>query len=68
MADIGDGSATSFNIAHGLGTTDIVVQVRQTASPYAVVEVDIEVTSAAAARVAFSSAPAAGAYRAVVVG
>lgn len=32
---IGNGSATSFTITHNLGTRDVGVTVRQTASPYA---------------------------------
>ena len=65
-AAIGDGAATSISVTHGLGTTDVVVQVRNT-STGEVVDVDLTVTSATVVTLGFATAPAAGAYRVVVL-
>lgn len=59
-------SATSYPITHGLGT-DVVVQVIEVASK-AVVECDIIMTSATVATIQFNKAPAANAYRYIIVG
>lgn len=65
---IGDGTATSFTVTHNLGTQDVTVTIRESASPYAVVFADIQVTSANAIAVLFATAPTAGQYRVVVTG
>lgn len=67
-ASIGDGTATSFVVTHNLGSQDCVATVRETASPFAKVGVDIEFTSTNTITVRFGAAPAANAYRVVVVG
>ncbi len=67
-ATIGDGSATSFTITHNLGVQDVIIMVRQSASPFSAVECDMSATSATTATIAFASAPAAGAYRATIIG
>ena len=59
-------SATSYPITHGLGL-DVVVQVIEVASK-AVVECDIIMTSATVATIQFNKAPAANAYRYIIVG
>ena len=59
-------SATSYKINHGLGT-DVVVQVIEVASK-AVVECDIIMTSTTEVTIQFNKAPAAGAYRYIIVG
>ena len=59
-------SATSYPITHGLGT-DVVVQVIEVTSK-AVVECDIIMTSATVATIQFNKAPAANAYRYIIVG
>jgi hypothetical protein len=61
-------SATSYVVTHNLGTADVMVQVSETASPYAKVETDIELTSTSTVTVKFASAPASGAYKVVVIG
>ena len=61
-------SATSYTVTHNLGTTDVMVQVSETASPYAKVETDVELTSASAVTIKFATAPSAGAYKVIVVG
>ena len=65
---IGDGSSTSYTVTHNLGTTDVHMQVRSTANPYAVVECDMQSTSTTACTILFATAPATGAYRVVVFG
>ena len=59
-------SATSYPITHGLGT-DVVVQVIEVASK-AVVECDVIMTSTTVATIQFNKAPAANAYRYIIVG
>jgi hypothetical protein len=61
-------SNTSYTVTHNLGTTDVMVQVSETASPYAKVETDVELTSASAVTIKFATAPSAGAYKVIVVG
>lgn len=59
-------SATSYPITHGLGT-DVVVQVIEVASNE-VIECDIIMTSTTVATIMFNKAPAANAYRYIIVG
>jgi len=68
VADIGDGVATLFTIAHTLGTRDVVVQVRQNGAPYEYVGVDARATTTSTVTVQFSptAIPAAGAYRVLI--
>ena len=61
-------SATSYVITHNLGTQDVNVQVSETASPYAKVETDVELTSSSTVTVRFATAPSAGAYKVVIIG
>jgi hypothetical protein len=42
-ASIGDNVLTSFDVAHNLGTRDVIVQVRRNVDPYDVVDVDIAI-------------------------
>ena len=65
---LGDGSTTSFTVTHNLGTQDVMMQVRQTANPFAEVECDMAATSATTSTISFASAPATGAYRVLIVG
>ena len=66
--DIGDGSATSYAVTHNLGTTDVQVQVWKTTGNKDLVVVDVQRTSTTVVTIVFASAPAAGAYRVVVMG
>ena len=61
-------SSTSYNLVHGFGTRDVVVQVHENIAPFAVVDTDVEVTDLNAVTVRFGVAPDANAYRVVVVG
>jgi hypothetical protein len=65
---VGDATNTSFTITHNLGTRDVVVQIREVASPYAVVIADIAATTTNTVTVAFATAPTTDQYRVVVIG
>jgi hypothetical protein len=66
LADIGDGSATTFTVTHNLGTRDLHVQVRQSASPWAAVLVDWRPATTNAIELSFLTAPAAGEFRVTI--
>jgi hypothetical protein len=61
-------SETSYTVTHNLGSTDVLVQVSEVASPYAKVETDVELTSDSAVTIKFATAPSSGAYKVVVIG
>jgi len=65
---IGNGASLSFVVTHSLGSQDVQVTVRETASPYAIVYPDVELTSTNTCTVYFGSAPSNNAYRVIVVG
>lgn len=64
---IGDGVATSIAVTHGLSTRDVVVSVYDAAT-YDEVFAEVVHTSTSQVTLSFSEAPAASAYRVVVVG
>jgi hypothetical protein len=65
---VGDAAATSFTVTHSLNTRDVIVQVREVASPYAVVIADVAATTADTVTVAFATAPSSNQYRVTVIG
>lgn len=67
-ANVGDGSATAIVVTHSLGTRDVDVTVRTVAAPYEEVLVDNEATDANTVTLRFGTAPASGAYRAIISG
>jgi hypothetical protein len=67
-ADLGDGVETEFTVTHSLGTRDVVVQVREAASPYGYVLADVEAVTTSAVTVRFAVAPTSGQYRVIVMG
>lgn len=67
-ATIGNGAATSFNVTHSLGTTDVMVFVREAAGGLAEVICDVAVVDANTVAVAFATAPSNGQFRVFVVG
>jgi phage-related tail fiber protein len=67
-ASVGDGASTSIAVTHSLGTTDVLVQVHRVASPFDVVEPDIQVTDTNTVTLLFASAPSSNQYRVVCVG
>jgi hypothetical protein len=66
--DIGDGTATSFTVTHGLASSDVQVYVYEKASPYGQVFPDVANTSSSAVTLAFAVAPTSAQYRVVVIG
>jgi hypothetical protein len=67
VATIGDGSLTQLAVTHNLGTREITVQVYDSVT-YDTIECDVVRTSASVVTLGFTVAPAAGAYKVVVVG
>lgn len=61
-------SATSYTINHGLATQNVQVSVRDTATPFAEVEVDVTIPNATSVVIAFNAAPAANKYQVTVIG
>lgn len=61
-------SATSYTINHGLATQNVSVSVRDTATPFAEVEVDVTIPNATSVVIAFNTAPAANKYQVTVIG
>jgi hypothetical protein len=66
-ATIGDGAATTYNVDHNLGTRDVAVLIYRVSDNNQVIA-DVQMTTINQVQVSFAAAPAAGAYRAVVVG
>jgi hypothetical protein len=66
-ASIGNGSSTSIAVTHNLGTTDVLVQVKDT-STLNIVFPDITITDANNVTITFATAPATNAYRVTVIG
>lgn len=65
--NIGDGAATSYTVTHNLGTLDVVVEVFEN-STGAQVFVDVVHATINTVTITFGAAPAANAYRVVVIG
>lgn len=68
-ANVGDGSATTIDVTHGLtASRDKIVQVYESSSPWAQVECDIQALSTTQIRLVFAVAPTSNQYRVVVFG
>lgn len=65
---IGDGTVTAFNVAHNLGTEDVIVQCRTNTLPGDVVEPDISVIDQNTVQIGFSLAPLSNSYKVTVIG
>jgi len=65
--NIGDGTNTSFNISHNLGTNQVVVSIYDK-STGEMVYTDVSRVDANTISVSFASAPATNAYEVVIVG
>lgn len=62
------GSATSYTVTHNLNNQWCHVQIYKTASPYNLVQCDIELASATTCTVKFAVAPSSNEYTAVCIG
>jgi len=62
------GSNTEFTVNHNLGTRSVVVQVRQTGSPYAVVITDVEMTDGDNVKIKFATTVTGSLYNVTVIG
>jgi hypothetical protein len=67
-AAIGDGVAVAFVVNHALANQWVHAQVVATGSPFDEIITDIERTDANNVTVRFSTAPAAGSFRVIVIG
>lgn len=67
-ASLGNGAATSIPITHNFNTRDVIVEVYTNAAPYDKVFPEIQHTDANTVTFEFGTAPAANAYRAVIIG
>lgn len=65
---IGDGSATQYDVTHNFGTYDLVVSVFRNSAPYDDVITDVERSDTNTVRIRFASAPAANAFKVVIIG
>jgi hypothetical protein len=64
---IGDGSATTYTVTHGLNTRDVVVQLYDAAT-YETVEADVVRNGVDTVQITFGSPPATNSIRVVVIG
>ncbi len=67
VTTVGDGTALTYTVTHNLGTREVSVQVYDAAT-YDTVETDVTRGSTSQVTIGFTAAPAAGAYKVVVVG
>ena len=65
-ATIGDGTTSSFTITHNFGTRDVVVTVRNAASPYEVINTSWNATTASSVSLDFGMAPSSNSVRVAV--
>jgi hypothetical protein len=64
-ANVGDGTAISFALSHGLNSSDVVVSVYDNATKEEVFT-DVAITSSSVVTVSFAIAPTSNAYRVVI--
>ena len=65
---IGDGSATSYTVTHNLGTKQLAVTLSRVASPYDVINADVELTTTNSITVKFASAPSSNQFNVAILG
>lgn len=66
QANIGDGSATQFDVTHLFGTRDVMVQVYRNSGNYDNIECDISRTDTNTVRLNFAAAPTSNQFRVVI--
>jgi hypothetical protein len=64
---IGDGSATTYTVTHGLNTRDVIVQLYDAAT-YETLEADVVRNGVNTVQITFGTAPAINSIRVVVIG
>lgn len=64
--NIGDGSATSYQVTHNFNTRDVVVEVYRNSGNFDSVLVEVQRTSVNAVTILFDTAPSANAYQVLV--
>jgi len=67
-ANIGNGTATTFQVNHNLGTRDVQVKVRYNSAPYSFIETDVDATDPNYVTVTFAKPPASNEFRVIVFG
>jgi hypothetical protein len=67
VASIGNGSDTDITVTHNLNSQDVIVQVREVGSPYAVVIPDIEMATVNTVILRFGTAPTSNQYRVMII-
>lgn len=65
---IGDGSATSIDVNHNLGTRDVTVEIYRNSGNYDSVEVEVQRPSTNKVTLVFAAAPSANQFNVVVLG
>lgn len=65
---VGNGALTSFVLTHNLNSREVVVMIRETASPYAQVITDVEMTTVNTVTVKFAVAPTSNQYTVTIIG
>lgn len=66
--DIGNGASVEIGVKHNLKTQDVVVTLREKASPFKVVYTDVEITDENTVTLKFAKAPKLNEYRVIVIG
>lgn len=66
LANIGDGSATSYAVTHNLNTRDVQVELYRNSGNYDTVVAEVRRTSVNQITIIFDTAPASNAYRVVI--
>lgn len=67
QANVGDGSATQYDITHNFGTRDVIVQVIRNSGNYDEIMCDISRTDTNTVRLNFSQAPTSNQFRALII-
>jgi hypothetical protein len=68
VLNVGNGSLTTIPLTHNLNTRDAVVEIRESASPYAKIMTDVEFTDANTVTLKFAVAPTSNQYVATIIG
>jgi len=66
--NVGDGTSTSITVTHNLNTRDVQVSLIEAASPYNLVETDVQAATVNTVTLIFTVAPTTNQYRVLVVG